>query len=528
MDRLETETPAGPPTMSRRSMLRRSAGTAALVVAGTAVVGCAAEDAADSSPSSTASSPSSSTATTGGTSSDALFAELDEKIQAAMEQYAVPGVAVAVLHDGNEHVRGYGITSVDAPVPVDEHSLFRIGSTTKTFTGTAVMRLVDAGQLDLDATVRTYLPEFAVADEAVAAQVTLRQLLNHTPGWLGDYFQDFGRGDDALERFVASMADLPQLTPLGSTFFYNNAGLALAGRVVEKVYGTTYEQAVQDLVLDPLGLDHTRFFTDELVGNTFTGAHNVVGGEAVVEPTFWPFPRSINPSGGLISSARDQLSYLRFHLGDGTGPEGSRILSPSSLEAMHSNPGPGGTIFSEIDGYAVSFRLRPTVEGVPVVQHGGTWTGQRSGFLFVPERNFGLAMLTNSEAGDLVMEDFILEDWALSRFAGVHNPPAEPENRTAEQLAPYEGRYEAAAVVADGSTMTATIEFTAEDGELRARVVNPDGTVADDGPSNLLAFYRDDYVVLVSGSPERSDFVRDPSGEVAWFRDGGRLLRKIS
>ena len=102
------------------------------------------------------------------------------------------------------------------------------------------------------------------------------------------------------------------------------------------------------------------------------------------------------------------------------------------------------------------------------------------------------------------------------------------ENRNAEQLAPYEGRYEGAAIAAGGSTMTATIELTAEDGQLRARVENPDGTVADDGPSTLLAFYHDDYVVVVVGSPERSDFVRDPSGEVAWFRDGGRLLRKIA
>ena len=148
-------------------MLRRSADLAAIVATGMAVAGCTAEDPG-------ASSPTGGTGPTGASSpsaSDALFAELDAKIQSAMEEYAVPGVAVAVLHDGNEHVRGYGIASVDAPVPVDEHSLFRIGSTTKTFTGTAMMRLVDAGKVDLDRTVRTYLPEFTVADPNVAATV---------------------------------------------------------------------------------------------------------------------------------------------------------------------------------------------------------------------------------------------------------------------------------------------------------------------------------------------------------------------
>jgi hypothetical protein len=101
---------------------------------------------------------------------DPLFRALDDKIEAAMARYHVPGVAVGVLHDGREYVRGYGVTNVDYPLPVDGDTLFRIGSTTKTFTGTAVMRLVAAGKLDLNAPVRRYLPELKLADEPVAAQ----------------------------------------------------------------------------------------------------------------------------------------------------------------------------------------------------------------------------------------------------------------------------------------------------------------------------------------------------------------------
>src|SRR6266511_3146587 len=112
-------------------------------------------------------------------SGNRLFRELDEKIRAGMVKYGIPGVAVAVLYRGAEYVRGYGVTNVDYPVPVDGDTVFRIGSTTKTFTGTTVMRLVEQGLLDLDAPVRTYLPDFRVADEAAAARVTLRQCLNH-------------------------------------------------------------------------------------------------------------------------------------------------------------------------------------------------------------------------------------------------------------------------------------------------------------------------------------------------------------
>ncbi|WP_366652855.1 serine hydrolase domain-containing protein, partial [Mycobacterium asiaticum] len=212
-----------------------------------------------------------------------LFDELDAKITAGMKAYGIPGVAVGVWTGGREYIKGYGVTNVDHPVPVDGDTVFRIGSTTKTFTGTAIMRLVDAGKVSLDAPVRRYLPDFAVADPEVSAAVTLRQLLNHTSGWLGDDVQDFGNGDDALARYVASLTRLPQLNPPGAVFAYNNAGLAVAGRIVEVVSGTTYESAVQNLLLNPLQLGHTHFFTDELTGLSVAAPHNVVDGKPVVD-----------------------------------------------------------------------------------------------------------------------------------------------------------------------------------------------------------------------------------------------------
>src|SRR6185437_16839012 len=92
------------------------------------------------------------------------FDELDAKINAGMKTYAIPGVAVAVWAGGQEYVKGYGVTNVDHPVPIDGDTVFRIGSTTKTFTGTTTMRLVEQGKVDLDTPVRKYIPDFAVAD----------------------------------------------------------------------------------------------------------------------------------------------------------------------------------------------------------------------------------------------------------------------------------------------------------------------------------------------------------------------------
>jgi CubicO group peptidase (beta-lactamase class C family) len=451
------------------------------------------------------------------------FAQLDSIIQNSMSAYGIPGVAVAVLHQGQEYLKGYGVTNLDYPVPVDADTVFRIGSTTKTFTGTAAMRLVEAGRLDLSAPVRRYLPTFRTRDPAVAARVTLRELLNHTAGWLGDYLQDMGPGDDAAARFAAGIARVPQLTPPGTVFAYNNAAVELAGRVIEVVTGTTYEMAVRSLLVDPLGLDHTRFFTDEIIGFNVAASHTVVNGTTTVVPDYFRVWRSIDAAGALISSARDQLRWMRFHLGDGTVPGSAvRLLTERSLRAMRSNPGPGGTLFVELDGVGVSWMLRPTAEGPRVVQHGGDWLGQHSGLFMVPDKGFAMTLLTNSDNGTALVDALFADDWALRTFAGVSNLPATPRKLTEAQLAPYVGRYTQESIVANGAAVTVSYDLTAQDGEL---LVSVSGT-----PAAKLAFYRDDYVLLRGlndePAPFRANFVRDHEGRVAWIRLGGRLAGK--
>ncbi len=455
-----------------------------------------------------------------------LFQELDARIASGMEQYHIPGVAIGVLYQGQEYVRGYGITNVDAPSAVDGATLFRIASTTKTFTGTAVMRLVEQGVLDLDAPVRHYLPAFRVEDDAASAQVTIRQCLNHSAGWVGDDEQDFGRGDDALANYVASMRVLPQLTPPGSQFGYNNAALDVVGRVIEVVTGQPYEEAIRVLLLDPLGLERTRFFTDELAGYPIAGSHSVIDDRAVFTPASWVLPRNGHPDGGLISSAQEQLRYARFHLGDGRGVDGTPLLSPASLRAMRANPGPGGTLVAEIDGAGISFFLRRTAEGVPVVQHGGSWAGQYSGFFFVPERDFAMTMLTNSDGGARLRMDLFYDDWALARFAGLHNPPATPMRLEPARLAAYEGAYLNRALDVAGNWLDTILTLRADDGMLR-------GELDLDGATSIigLAFYRDDYVLVDHGNGEpagsfRANFVRGRDGQAAFLSYGGRLYAR--
>ncbi|MFD5616216.1 serine hydrolase domain-containing protein [Kitasatospora sp. NPDC127060] len=518
-----------PPRWSRRGFLSTAA-----------AAGCAAVSLGTAAPA--AGSPRSAVrgGGTGGTG-NSLFNALDAKIEEGMRAYAIPGAAVGVFLDGQEYVKGYGVTNVDHPVPVDGDTVFRVGSTTKTFTGTTVMRLVERGEVELDAPVRRYLPDFGVADPFASAQVTVRQLLNHSAGWLGDDYQDFGGGDDALARFVASMARLPQLTAPGEVFAYNNAALCVAGRIIEVVTGTTYEAAVRELVIDPLELGHSRFSSDEIVGFNVAASHDVVDGKAVLEPSFWPQPRCLAPTGGLISSARDQLSWARFHLGDGAAPGGTRLLSKQSLERMRSAPGPGGTLVVELDGMGVTWMLRPTAQGRRIVQHGGTWPGQISGFLMVPSSGFALTLLTNSEGGKRLRDELFTDDWAVSRYAGVTNLPATTKALSGQELAPYEGRYMAQRINEEGAVEDTVIELTRQNGQLHGTqtahdpagrdeaALEEEDSVQDQATEMKVAFYRRDFALDLDpeGRPvgTRTDFVHGPDGKVLWWRNHGRLHR---
>jgi hypothetical protein len=282
---------------------------------------------------------------------------------------------------------------------------------------------------------------------------------------------------------------------------------------------------VRSLLLDPLGLRHSSFFSDEIIGRNIAASHDVVDGEAVVEPSFWPQPRSLAPTGGLISSVRDQLDWARFHLGDGTAPDGTRLLSRASLERMRSNPGPGGTLVVELDGMGVAWMLRPTAQGVRIVQHGGTWQGQISGFLMVPGRGFALTLLTNSVGGSHLRDDLFTDDWALRRFAQVSNLPAEPRRLSPAELAPYEGRYLNRRITETGMGEETHVEFRAHQGRLQ-------GTTTTQGETGELgvAFYRPDYGLDLdpSGRPvgTRCDFLRGTDGRVLWWRNHGRLHRR--
>jgi len=460
---------------------------------------------------------------------DTLQAQLDELAEALQ----VPGVAVGVYADGEEQYAFHGVTSVENPLEVDGNTLFQFGSTGKTFTSTALLRLVEQGAFDLDTPVRDLVPELRLKDESVAGRVTVLQLTNHTAGWAGDLMTSTGDGDDALAKFVELMADLDQVSPLGASASYNNASLSLAGRIIEKVTGLTFEQAIRELLFEPLGLTMSFFFPNEVMSRRFAVGHEQHADGTITVARPWALARNANPAGGITANAADQIAWARFHLGDGTARDGTQVLSEKLLKQMQEpTVDIGGSALGDFVG--ISWLMRD-VDGVRLVGHGGTTNGQHSTFVMVPERQFALISMTNCGPNGPQLNDQLTR-WALEAYLGVIDADPEPVSLGDAALAEYTGHYETIAVEVDFTTssdhsgrlvgqITVKPEVLAQLREAGTEVPEEEqppliiGMLEGDG----------DRYIITEGAAKgmKGYFTRDDAGTITGVHVGGRMATRM-
>jgi len=466
-------------------------------------------------------------ATAGLTAQDrhnARFESIITLTEAKMKEFKVPGVAIGIFDNGVLTTRGLGVTNIEDPIPVNDHTVFPIASISKTFAATMAMRLVEQGTLNLKAPVRTYLPEFKVRDEAVSRDANIWNLLTHTAGWEGQVSGP-ERGDQTLRNFVATvMPDLMQVAPPSAAWSYNNAGFSVAGRVIESVTGTSINRAVRDLVFTPLGLEHAGSTAGDFMVNRFASGHGIQTspGNAVAAFLQRPFSPSVSvTAGGVGLCITDLLNYAKFHLGDGTAPNGERLLSRASLEMMRTAQlGKQSTD----DDIGIAWHLR-NVGNLRVAAHGGTLAGHVLLLEIVPEKNFAIGILTNSINGWRLIQDVEREvlkqyhgatfpkNYAIAHRGLVETlPNAEPLAQQPD-YAQYVGRY---------SRPMNGVSVRVEGGTL---VVQELPNAADPRPVMPIAFFGPDRAVITAGNDKGQsiEFVRDAKGAINWVRVVGRI-----
>jgi len=342
-------------------------------------------------------------------------ADLDAWVARAMKEFEVPGVAVAIVKDGQAvYSKGFGVRKIGEPGAVDAHTLFGIASNTKAFTSTALALLVDDGKVKWDDPVTKYLPSFALYDPLASREITVRDLLCHRTGLglgAGDllFWPDT---DVTREQVVGAARWIRPASSLRSKYAYNNLMFVVAGEVIRAASGQKYDDFIRDRIFTPLGMTESR-----ITAVSFKPGENI----AMPHSRGWRLAGTLTPitptkdetwaaAAGVKSNLTDLAKWLGTHLN--SGKFGDKQIWSERREGDLQWPqtiigtGGGGATTSEIlkkltpnfSAYGLGFSLRD-YKGRKIVSHGGALTGMLTTIYMLPQEKLGIIVLTNQEEG---------------------------------------------------------------------------------------------------------------------------------
>jgi CubicO group peptidase (beta-lactamase class C family) len=311
-----------------------------------------------------------------------------------MDAQRIPGLSLAIVRDGQiVHMRGFGQAD-ETGRAVSPQTPFVVGSVSKSVTALAIMQLVEAGKVELDAPVLRYIPWFRVADEEASAQITVRHLLNHTSGLstkAGRSFQGNGdTTDSALEQAVRRLSTVELTEVVGEVHQYSTINYSVLGLIVQIVSDQSYEEYVQENIYDPLQMRTSYTSKADAEQHGLATGHRYWFGRPTVADE--PYNRGLLPAGFLISSAEDMAHYVTAQLNQGSY-DGVAVLSPSGTAALHRAAVPTAeTGVSYGMGWLVG-----DVNGIPAVFHQGETFNYHANIVLIPRSNQGVVVLMNAE-----------------------------------------------------------------------------------------------------------------------------------
>lgn len=316
--------------------------------------------------------------------------QIDAFIRAQVQRHGLPGLALAVVEgDQLVHLGGYGKADQSGRA-ITPQTPFVLASASKPLTALAIMQLVEAGKLELDAPVQRYIPTFRVADLAASQQITVRHLLQHTSGIPEAGCQSNRFGSKNLAEFVAALQTIELQAPVGARHFYCSGNYNLLGYLIERVSGQSYAAYMQAHVFTPLAMRHS--FTDEQAAQQAglaQGYHWLFG---IALPADYPYEPAQMPSGFLIASAEDMAHFLLAQLNGGHFGD-TALLSPQGMAAMQA---PGVPIGDGQRTYGLGWQTE-TIGGVPVITHSGDHPNVHTLVFIEPASRRGAVLLMNSQ-----------------------------------------------------------------------------------------------------------------------------------
>lgn len=311
--------------------------------------------------------------------------------ETVMKDYRVPGIGIAIVQNGETvYTGGLGVRNTVEKTPVTADSGFQIGSISKSFTALAVMVLVQAGKIDLDAPVITYLPDFRLATEESTKALTVRHLLTHTSGLPRADDRWYASALSTRAEIVADMVNIQPTAKPGEVYQYCNQNYVLAGHLVEVISGQRFEDFVAERILAPLGMKGATFDLATQAAPTAPHSVLVIEGPRPIPP----FARMalIAATGGIVASPNDMAAYINYQLGDG-----SPLLQPALFAETHTPAiGMGQEASFPDQKYAFGW-VRYTHNGTDIITHDGSIDGYYANVTLFPEINSGFAILANEQ-----------------------------------------------------------------------------------------------------------------------------------
>jgi CubicO group peptidase (beta-lactamase class C family) len=330
------------------------------------------------------------------------LAGLDALIERELRDQKIPGAAVAVVA-GDQVVllKGYGRRDIENKKPVTPDTMFPIASITKQFTVASLGTLVRQGKLDWDKPVRDYMPDFRLHDDYATLRATTRDLVTHRIGLPRHDFAWFG-SSLSREDLYKQLRHFSFSKDIRTRFQYNNFMFMTAGYLAGRLTGRSYEDHVRKSLLEPLGMTRTGFSLAELANDADAATGYELDNEQNLVVDTYESAEQMAPTGGLNSTARDMVQWVRMMLGGGAF-EGRRILQKADVDAMMQPNMPIGPLFFPEFGYqhygmgmfVVSYR------GHEIAQHGGNMPGAAAVVTFIPREEIGIVVLTNRSGARL-------------------------------------------------------------------------------------------------------------------------------